>query len=174
MPRSTSTAPASLHYALGLSSLGAILVARSESGLRAILLGDSPGELTDDLRRRFPTATLQRGDAETERFLRRVVRVVESPRETTDIPLDPVGSPFQRRVWQALQRIPAGATATYTEIAARIGAPRAVRAVARACAANALAVLVPCHRVIRADGGLSGYRWGVERKRTLLAREAGA
>jgi AraC family transcriptional regulator of adaptative response/methylated-DNA-[protein]-cysteine methyltransferase len=140
----------------------------------AILLGDDPDALARDLQDRFPRATLIGGDAEFERLVSRVVGFVEAPGLGLDLPLDVRGTAFQQRVWQALREIPAGRTATYGEIASRIGAPSAARAVAGACAANPLAVAIPCHRVIRNDGGLSGYRWGVERKRALLQREASA
>ena len=163
-----------IRFAVGECSLGSILVARSERGVCAILLGDDPEALARDLQDRFPRATLIGGDAEFERLVARVVGFVEAPGLGLDLPLDVRGTAFQQRVWQALREIPAGSTATYTEIAARIGSPRAVRAVAAACAANPLAIAIPCHRVIRNDGGLSGYRWGVERKRTLLRREASA
>ena len=140
----------------------------------AILLGDDPDGLARELQDRFPRATLVGGDAEFEATVAAVVGFVESPRLGLDLPLDVRGTAFQQRVWQALREIPAGSTASYTEIAHRIGAPRAVRAVAHACATNHLAVAIPCHRVVRIDGGLSGYRWGVERKRALLRREASA
>jgi AraC family transcriptional regulator, regulatory protein of adaptative response / methylated-DNA-[protein]-cysteine methyltransferase len=149
-------------------------VAASERGVCAILLGDDPEVLARDLEDRFPEATLIGGDAAFERLVARVVELVEAPGAGLDLPLDPRGTAFQRRVWQTLREIPAGGTASYSEIADRIGAPSAVRAVASACAANPLAVAVPCHRVVRRDGRLSGYRWGVERKRTLLQREASA
>jgi AraC family transcriptional regulator of adaptative response/methylated-DNA-[protein]-cysteine methyltransferase len=152
--------------------LGSILVAQSERGICAILLGDDPDALTRDLQDRFPQATLIGGDAEFEQFVATVVGFVEAPALGLDLPLDVRGTAFQQRVWHALRTIPAGATASYTDIAKRIGAPHAVRAVAQACGANALAVAIPCHRVVRRDGALAGYRWGVERKRTLLAREA--
>ena len=142
--------------------------------MAAILIGDDPDTLARDLQDRFPNADLVGGDPAFEALVARVVGFVEAPGTGLDLPLDIRGTAFQQRVWQALRDIPAGATATYTDIAARIGSPRAVRAVAGACAANALAVAIPCHRVIRHDGGLSGYRWGVERKRDLLAREARA
>ena len=161
-----------LLFALGHSSLGMVLVAGSERGVRAILLGDDPAALVGDLQRRFPETTLTRADSALEPLLSRVVQLVESPGAEVYLPLDMQGTPFQRRVWQELRDIPAGSTSTYTEIANRIGSPRSVRAVAQACAANPLAVAVPCHRVLRGDGQLSGYRWGVERKRRLLAREA--
>ena len=166
-------ANAEIRFAVGECSLGSILVARSERGVCAILLGDDPDALARDLQDRFPRATLIGGDAEFERLVAQVVGLVESPGVGLDLPLDVRGTAFQQRVWQALREIPAGTTATYTEIARRIGAPASVRAVAQACAANGLAVAIPCHRVVRQDGGLSGYRWGVERKRALLLREAG-
>lgn len=161
-----------IRFAVGQCSLGAILVASTALGVCAILIGDDPDALVRDLQDRFPQAELIGGDAEYERVVATVVGFVEAPKVGLDLPLDVRGTAFQMRVWQALQEIPAGATASYTEIARRIGAPAAVRAVAGACAANPLAVAIPCHRVVRSDGGLSGYRWGVERKRLLLAREA--
>ena len=160
-----------LRFAIGQFSLGAILVASSAKGVAAILMGDDPDALARDLQDRFPTARLVGGDADFERLVAEVVGFVEAPRVGLALPLDVRGTAFQQRVWQALREIPVGETATYTGIAARIGAPNAVRAVAGACAANALAVAIPCHRVVRHDGALSGYRWGVERKRDLLERE---
>lgn len=162
-----------IRFAIGQCALGAILVAQSARGLCAILLGDDPAELLADLERRFPQAELLGGDAGFERLVAQVVGFVEAPRLGLDLPLDLRGTAFQQRVWQALRAIPPGSTLSYAELAERIGAPKAVRAVAGACAANALAVAIPCHRVVRSDGGLSGYRWGVERKRALLEREAG-
>jgi AraC family transcriptional regulator of adaptative response/methylated-DNA-[protein]-cysteine methyltransferase len=167
-------ADARIRFAIGQCSLGAILVASSDKGVCAILLGDDPDALARDLQDRFPKAELIGGDADYERTVATVVGFVETPRLGLDLPLDVRGTAFQERVWRALQEIPAGSRATYAEIANRIGAPRAVRAVAGACAANHLAVAIPCHRVVRSDGGLSGYRWGVERKRTLLERESAA
>jgi AraC family transcriptional regulator of adaptative response/methylated-DNA-[protein]-cysteine methyltransferase len=167
-------ANAAIRFAIGECSLGSILVAASDRGVCAILLGDDPEGLAHDLQERFPRATLIGGDPEFERLVSRVVGFVEAPGLGLDLPLDVRGTAFQQRVWQALLAIPAGQTASYTEIARRIGAPASVRAVAQACAANNLAVAIPCHRVVRTDGGLSGYRWGVERKRTLLQREASA
>jgi AraC family transcriptional regulator of adaptative response/methylated-DNA-[protein]-cysteine methyltransferase len=164
----------SIRFAVAECSLGPILVAATERGVCAILLGDDPSQLTRDLQDSFPRAELIGGDAEFERLVAKVIGLVEAPGVGLDLPLDVRGTAFQRRVWQALRKIPAGTTASYTDIAEAIGAPGSVRAVAQACAANALAVAIPCHRVIRNDGGLSGYRWGVERKRTLLAREKGA
>lgn len=165
---------ASIRFAVGECSLGSIVVARSERGVCAILLGDDPDALVRDLQDRFPRAELLGGDAGFEGLVARVVGFVEAPALGLDLPLDIQGTVFQERVWRALQEIPAGTTATYTEIAARIGAPKSVRAVAQACAANRIAVAIPCHRVVRSDGNLSGYRWGVERKRELLDREATA
>jgi AraC family transcriptional regulator of adaptative response/methylated-DNA-[protein]-cysteine methyltransferase len=162
-----------LRFAVGQCTLGAILVASSAKGVAAILIGDDPEALTRDLQDQFPNAHLMGGDAAFEALVARVVGFVEAPHIGLELPLDVRGTAFQQRVWQALRDIPPGATATYTDIATRIGALKAVRAVAGACAANALAVAIPCHRVIRHDGALSGYRWGVERKRDLLVREAG-
>jgi len=161
-----------IRFAVGACSLGAILVAQSERGICAILLGDDPDALARDLQDRFPQATLIGGDAAFEQLVAHVVGFVEAPALGLDLPLDIRGTAFQQRVWQALRKIPAGSTASYTDIARHIGAPHAVRAVAQACGANALAVAIPCHRVVRHDGTLSGYRWGVERKRILLEREA--
>ncbi len=161
-----------LHFAVGQCSLGAILVAASATGVAAILIGDDPQALIRDLQDRFTRATLIGGDADFEAKVAQVVGFVEAPRLGLELPLDVRGTAFQRRVWQALRDIPAGTTVTYSDLAGRIGAPTAVRAVAGACAANALAVAIPCHRVIRHDGRLAGYRWGIARKRVLLAREA--
>lgn len=165
-------ADAELRFAVGQCSLGAILVARSEVGLCAIALGDDPDELVRALQDRFPRARLVGGDAGFEAWVARVVGFVEAPAIGLDLPLDIRGTAFQQRVWQALQAVPPGETVSYGEIARRIGAPAATRAVAQACGANALAVAIPCHRVVRRDGAVSGYRWGVERKQALLAREA--
>ncbi|HEU4681951.1 MAG TPA: bifunctional DNA-binding transcriptional regulator/O6-methylguanine-DNA methyltransferase Ada [Gemmatimonadales bacterium] len=164
-------AKAEIRFAVGECSLGSILVARSQRGVCAILLGDDPDALARDLQDRFPRASLIGGDPEFEALVARVVGLVEAPARGVDLPLDIRGTAFQQRVWQALREIPAGSTASYRDIAGRIGSPGSVRAVAQACAANPLAVAIPCHRVVRTDGGLSGYRWGVERKRALLQRE---
>jgi len=160
-----------IRFAVGECSLGSILVAASERGVCAIFMGDDPDALVLGLLDRFPRATRIGGDAAFEQLLARIVGFVEAPALGLDLPLDPRGTAFQQRVWQELRAIPTGKTASYTEIAQRIGAPKAVRAVAQACAANPLAVAIPCHRVLRNDGGLSGYRWGAERKRLLLDRE---
>jgi AraC family transcriptional regulator of adaptative response/methylated-DNA-[protein]-cysteine methyltransferase len=161
-----------IRFAVGQSSLGAILVASSKKGVASILLGNDPDELVRNLQDRFPKAHLIGADRQYEAVVARVVAFVEAPGLGLDLPLDVRGTAFQQRVWQALQEIPAGQTVSYAEIARRIGAPKAVRAVAGACAANKLAVAIPCHRVVRNDGSLSGYAWGVERKRALLDREA--
>ena len=165
-------AGAAIRFAVGQCSLGAILVAATETGVCAIAFGDDPAVLVHDLQDRFPKADLTGGDPAFEATVARVVGAVEAPGLGLDLPLDIRGTAFQQRVWQALRAIPAGRTATYTEIAAAIGAPAAVRAVAGACAANTLAIAIPCHRVIRSDGALSGYRWGVDRKAILLQRES--
>ena len=161
-----------LWFAAGQCSLGAIVVAQSLRGVCAILLGDDPEVLVRDLQTRFPHARLIGGDAAFERVVSIVVGFVESPERGLSLPLDIRGTVFQQQVWNALQRIPVGSTATYREIARRIGKPASVRAVGQACGANPLAVAIPCHRVVRQDGALAGYRWGVDRKRVLLAREA--
>ncbi|WP_280153062.1 bifunctional DNA-binding transcriptional regulator/O6-methylguanine-DNA methyltransferase Ada [Piscinibacter sp. XHJ-5] len=163
-----------IRFAIGECSLGAILVAQSGRGICAIALGDDADTLARDLQDRFPNARLTGGDAAFERLVARVVGFVEAPKRGLDLPLDVRGTAFQQRVWQALRAIPPGCTVSYAELADRIGAPLSVRAVAQACGANSLAVAIPCHRVVRRDGAVSGYRWGVERKRALLEREAGA
>jgi AraC family transcriptional regulator of adaptative response/methylated-DNA-[protein]-cysteine methyltransferase len=160
-----------IRFAVGACSLGAILVAATQQGICAILLGDDPELLVRDLQDRFPKAQIIGADGEFERMVALVVGFVEAPRIGLDLPLDVRGTAFQQRVWAALRAIPAGETVSYTELAQRIGSPSAVRAVAGACAANPVAVAIPCHRVVRNDGGLSGYRWGIERKQTLIARE---
>jgi AraC family transcriptional regulator of adaptative response/methylated-DNA-[protein]-cysteine methyltransferase len=160
-----------IRFAIGQTSLGAILVASSKKGVAAILLGNDPDVLLRQLQDRFMNAKLIGADEKYEALVARVVGFVESPRIGFDLPLDVRGTAFQRRVWQALQEIPVGQTISYAKIAQRIGSPNAVRAVAGACAANNLAVAIPCHRVVRNDGALSGYAWGVERKKALLDRE---
>jgi AraC family transcriptional regulator, regulatory protein of adaptative response / methylated-DNA-[protein]-cysteine methyltransferase len=162
-----------IFFTMGDCSLGSILVAQSERGVCSILMGEDPARLAQDLRTRFPKANLidEQGH---EELVAQVAGFIEKPGAALDLPLDVRGTAFQQLVWDAVQRIPAGSTASYSEIARRIGAPGAVRAVAQACGANTLAVAIPCHRVIRNDGSLSGYRWGIERKRALLAREAHA
>lgn len=161
-----------IRFAVGQCSLGAILVAASEHGVCAILLGDEPEALIGELQTRFAQARLIGGDGDFERLVALVVGFVESPAKGLDLPLDIRGTAFQQRVWQALQTIPAGQTITYAGLAQCIGAPQGARAVAAACAANTLAVAIPCHRVVRTDGGLAGYRWGIARKKALLEREA--
>jgi AraC family transcriptional regulator of adaptative response/methylated-DNA-[protein]-cysteine methyltransferase len=165
-------AGAVIRFAVGEASLGAVLVAATDKGVCAITLGDDPEALVRDLQDRFPRAEFKGGDAEFERTIAEVVGLVEAPAQRLDLPLDIRGTAFQQKVWAALQTIPPGKTATYKEIARAIGQPTAVRAVAQACGANPLAIAIPCHRVVRSDGDLSGYRWGVERKRELIAREA--
>ena len=167
-------AGAEIRFAVGECSLGSILVAATRRGVCAIALGDDPDALARALQNRFPHATLAAGDRHFDRWVAAVVGMVDSSRADTELPLDIRGTAFQERVWRALARIPAGTTATYADIARAIGAPGSVRAVARACGANNLAVAIPCHRVVRSDGAISGYRWGVERKQALLAREAAA
>jgi len=161
-----------VRFALGECSLGSILVAATAKGICAITFGDDPELLLCDFQDRFPKADLVGGDAAFEELVAKVVGLVEAPAVGVDLPLDIRGTAFQQRVWQALRAIPAGSTASYAEIARRIGAPKAVRAVAQACAGNPIAVAIPCHRVVRNDGAISGYRWGVARKRELLKREA--
>ena len=173
-PRSfrSGGAAAQLRFAIGGCSLGSVLVAASAKGIAAILIGDDPAALVRDLQDRFPRAELIGGDKAFARLVAKVIAFVEAPATSLDLPLDVRGTAFQHRVWAALKDIPPGSTATYAEIARRIGRPKAARAVAGACAANPLAVAIPCHRVVRDDGQLSGYRWGVARKRALLDKEA--
>jgi len=161
-----------IRFAVGETSLGPILVAASEKGVCAILMGDDPNALLRDLQDRFRKARLIGADPDFEATVAKVVGLVEAPRLGLDLPLDVRGTAFQQRVWRALTELPVGSTASYADVARAIGQPKAVRAVAQACGANALAVAIPCHRVVRNDGALSGYRWGVERKRMLLDREA--
>ncbi|MCF5026691.1 AraC family transcriptional regulator of adaptative response/methylated-DNA-[protein]-cysteine methyltransferase [Pseudomonas lurida] len=158
-------------FAVGQCSLGAILVAQSARGVCAILLGDDPDQLVRDLQDQFPKAELVGADQRFEQLVAQVVGLIEAPAVGLDLPLDLRGTAFQERVWQALRDIPPGSTASYAQIAERIGAPKSFRAVAQACGANSVAVAIPCHRVVRSNGELSGYRWGVERKQQLLARE---
>ena len=160
-----------IQHAVVRCSLGALLVAATGKGICTIEFGDSPEVLVQAFRFRLPQSRLAAGDAAFDRMAAQVAVLVEEPGRGHDLPLDIGGTPFQQRVWQTLGAIPAGTTASYARIAADIGAPAAVRAVAGACAANVLAVAVPCHRVVRSDGALSGYRWGAARKRALLDRE---
>lgn len=161
-----------IQFALSRCSLGSILVAMSAKGVCAISLGDEPGVLRSELEARFPNAALLPGGNKFKKAVSGVVAFIDHPQKGLGLPLDIRGSAFQHRVWDALGRIAPGCTASYTEIAKAIGKPRAVRAVASACAANTLAVAIPCHRVVRSDGNLSGYRWGTARKRALLDKEA--
>lgn len=157
---------------VGQCWLGSVLVATTDTGICAILLGDDPATLLRDLEDRFPQARLLGGDAALEQLTAQVIDVIEAPGQDLDLPLDPRGTAFQQRVWQALREIPAGSTASYAEVARRIGAPKEAYAVGEACAANMIALAIPCHRVVRKDGALAGYRWGFKRKRALLEREA--
>jgi AraC family transcriptional regulator, regulatory protein of adaptative response / methylated-DNA-[protein]-cysteine methyltransferase len=162
-----------IRFGVGQCTLGSILVAAATRGVCAVLLGDAPDALVRDLEDRFPRANLVGGDSEFERLMAEVIgRIDSDPRgRTTELPLDIQGTVFQERVWRALLKIPRGETTTYGQIAAAMGAPQAARAVARACADNRIGVLIPCHRVVHSDGTLSGYRWGIDRKRELLRRE---
>jgi len=159
-------------FTIGASELGQVLVARTDAGVCAILIGADDEALEADLEARFPGRVGEPDDARAGGDLAKVLRMIAVPREGLDLTLDMQGTPFQRCVWTALRAIPAGETMTYTELAIRLGDPRAVRAVAGACAANAIALAVPCHRVVRRDGSLADYRWGAERKRALIAKEA--
>jgi O-6-methylguanine DNA methyltransferase len=159
-------------FSIGESALGVVLVARSADGVCAILIGSEAAELESDLARRFIDSKLVRNDRKLSNDLQKILRFIEAPSEGLNLPLDIRGTPFQQRVWDELLRIPPGSIVTYGALANRIGEPGAVRAVANACAANAIALAIPCHRVVRSNGALSGYRWGVERKRALLAKEA--
>ncbi len=170
--KGTAAGASAIRFALRRCSLGLALIARNESGVCALLLGDEADALREELRRRFPKTELQETQADPDELVAAALALVEAPGSRADFPLDARGTAFQRRVWAALQDIQPGATASYAEVARRIGAPTATRAVAGACGANPIAVAIPCHRVLRSDGRLSGYRWGVDRKRALLAREA--
>jgi AraC family transcriptional regulator of adaptative response/methylated-DNA-[protein]-cysteine methyltransferase len=161
-----------IRFAVAQCSLGALLVASTDKGICCILLGDDPDALVRDLQDRFPKAELIGAEPGFERTVAQVVAFVEAPNLGLDLPLDVRGTAFQQRVWQALRQIPAGQTVGYAELAARLGMPQGARAIAGACAANPVAVAIPCHRVVRNDGSISGYRWGVERKQALLQREA--
>jgi AraC family transcriptional regulator, regulatory protein of adaptative response / methylated-DNA-[protein]-cysteine methyltransferase len=163
-----------IRFAVGACSLGSILVAMSDKGIRAISFGDDPERLIRELRDACSDGDLIAEDADLNTVLGEVVAFVENPAIGLDLPLDPSGTAFQQRVWQGLREIPAGSTASYGEIARRIGAPKEAYAVGEACAANEIAVAIPCHRVVRKDGALAGYRWGFKRKRALLKREARA
>jgi methylated-DNA-[protein]-cysteine S-methyltransferase/AraC family transcriptional regulator of adaptative response/methylated-DNA-[protein]-cysteine methyltransferase len=175
MAKGQQTASAQeIAYSVGESRLGLVLAARSANGVCAILIGSDAEELTADLAERFPDSKLVRNDQKLEGDLRTIQLFIETPTGRLDLPLDIHGTPFQRRVWDALCGIPSGRTITYAALARRIGEPKAVRAVTNACAANAIALAIPCHRVVRSDGTPSGYRWGAERKRALTAREAQA
>ncbi|WP_082884081.1 bifunctional transcriptional activator/DNA repair enzyme AdaA [Achromobacter ruhlandii] len=163
-----------IRFAVGQCALGALLVAASDTGICEIALHEDPEQLVRNLQDRFKAARLIGADREFEQWMAAVVGFVENPSVGLHLPLDVRGTAFQRRVWEALREIPVGATVTYTDIAERIGSPRSVRAVARACATNNIALAIPCHRVVRTDGSLAGYRWGIERKRELIEREAKA
>ncbi|MCV6904262.1 MAG: methylated-DNA--[protein]-cysteine S-methyltransferase [Achromobacter xylosoxidans] len=163
-----------IRFAVGQCALGALLVAASDTGICEIALHEDPEQLVRNLQDRFKAARLIGADREFEQWMAAVVGFVENPAIGLHLPLDVRGTAFQRRVWEALREIPVGTTATYTDIAERIGSPRSVRAVARACATNNIALAIPCHRVVRTDGSLAGYRWGIERKRELIEREAKA
>ncbi len=173
-PAARGRARVAIRAGIAESSLGLVLVGLTDRGVCAILLGDDPGELMQQLTKRFPGAEVIASDGEIQSSVDEVLALVESPADPREIPLDPIGTAFQRRVWAALAGIPPGSTATYSEVARRIGTPTGPRAVARACAANPLAVVIPCHRVVRSDGTLGGYSAGLERKRALLAREVGS
>ncbi len=162
---------ADIKFGVAPSSLGLVLVGRGAEGVCAVLLGDDRRALQRDLQERFRDATLLEADAELGALLEKVVQLVDAPSRSLEMPLELRGTEFQRKVWRALREIPAGSSASYAEIARRIGIPNGARAVAQACAANPLAVVIPCHRVVSSGGKLSGYRWGVERKRILLEKE---
>ena len=168
---------AGIKFAVGESSLGSILVACGDQGvlaILAILLGDDPGELVRDLQAQLPETQLTGDDPVCRNYVSQVAAFIEAPRKDLDLPLAPRGTAFQLRVWQAIRAIPVRTTLSYAEVAQRIGEPNAARVVARACAENAIAIAIPCHRVVRGDGALSGYRWGLDRKRALLSKEASA
>ena len=159
-------------FAISESYLGQVLVAATDQGICRIDFDDSPDALRSRLAASFPQARLLGDVPEFAATVTRVLSFLESPKQGLDLPLDVQGTAFQHRVWAALQELPAGSTASYSDVASRIGKPKTARAVARACASNRIAVAIPCHRVVRSDGALGGYRWGLERKRILLDRES--
>lgn len=159
-------------YAVANSSLGKVLVGSTDRGVAAVYLGDREAPLVDALRKEYPKATIARGNGSSDEWLAEILRRVEGSAPSVDLPLDVQATAFQRRVWQELQRIPRGTTRTYTQVARALGKPRSVRAVARACATNPVSIVVPCHRVVRSDGQLAGYRWGLQRKQKLLEKES--
>jgi AraC family transcriptional regulator of adaptative response/methylated-DNA-[protein]-cysteine methyltransferase len=161
----------SIEYTIKNSSLGSVLVARSESGICAILMSDESELLVDDLHVCFPNASIEKGNGQLETIAGKVVDFIENPKDELNVTLDIGGTDFQRKVWNALQNVPLGTTVSYKDIAKKLRKPRSVRAVAGACAANKLAVVIPCHRVVKSDGKLSGYRWGTDRKQKLLVLE---
>jgi AraC family transcriptional regulator, regulatory protein of adaptative response / methylated-DNA-[protein]-cysteine methyltransferase len=161
-----------IHVAFARSPIGLMLVARSAAGLAAVLIGGDRDTLRRELARRFPLGELAGSDAALDALAAKVAALVDAPAKKLDVPLDMRGTPFQREVWQALRAIPVGSTTTYADLAASLDRPGSARAVGAACGANPLAIIVPCHRVVARDGSLTGYRWGVERKRALLHREA--
>lgn len=161
----------SIYYKIDPCPLGYILIAMTERGLCAIFLDDDPDFLVTELKNRFPAAKLNQANKEHEHLVSRVINLIETPGPCSDLPLDLQGSQFAQKVWRALQKVPVGSTASYKDIANKIGQPKSSRAVARACATNKLAVVIPCHRIVKSDGSLSGYRWGVARKRQLLTNE---
>ena len=171
-PHPAPEADDTIEYSIGESTLGQILVARSALGVCAILIGADAENLKREVAESFPDSRLAPNDIKLRKDVARVARFVMDPSEGLDLALDMRGTAFQRRVWNALRAVPAGTTVSYTELARRLGDAKLARAVAGACAANALALAVPCHRVVRSDGSLSGYRWGVDRKRALIDKEA--
>ena len=173
-PRTRGDRADVLHVTIARSPIGLILVARSAVGLAALLIGDDRDELRRELRRRFPLGKLLGSDPALDALAKKIVALVDEPGRPFDAPLDTRGTPFQQEVWRALRAIPAGATTTYGKLAAQLGRPGSARAVGAACAVNPIAIVIPCHRVVARDGDLTGYAWGVERKRALLQREAAA
>ena len=163
-----------LEYTIAPSTIGKVLVAATERGISAVYLGEAERELLAELREEYPNAEIVRAIGSTQSWVREIVQRIEGQPAQGELPLDLLATAFQRRVWQELQKIPCGTTKTYSQVACALGRPRAVRAVARACATNPVSVVVPCHRVVRENGSLAGYRWGLSRKERLLATERAA
>jgi AraC family transcriptional regulator of adaptative response/methylated-DNA-[protein]-cysteine methyltransferase len=161
-------------YTIADSALGRVLVAATDRGISAVYLGDRDAELTAALREEYPQADIQSGTGAHSKWVREIVRHLAGSNPRLDLPTDVVATAFQRRVWEALRAIPMGTTQTYSEVAKSIGQPSAIRAVGHACATNPVSIVVPCHRVVRTDGSLGGYRWGLGRKKLLLEREQAA